>query len=128
MKHMIERRRQMGSDRGFTLIELLIVIAILGILAGVVVFAVGGTTDSAKKSACKIDKASIETAAEAYKADQGTYPPTLAALNGVVGPPAIPAYLKTTINAADWTYTAATGTATATTTGKYGTVAATCTL
>ena len=37
------------NDEGFTLIELLIVIVILGILATVVVFAVGGITDRGQR-------------------------------------------------------------------------------
>ncbi len=35
-----------GQDEGFTLIELLVVIVILGVLAAVVVFSVGGITDT----------------------------------------------------------------------------------
>lgn len=66
---------------GFTLIELLIVIAILGILAGVVVYAVGGTTDTAKKQACKTGRQTVETAVEAFKADNnGTIPDDVDAL------------------------------------------------
>ena len=61
-------------DDGFTLIELLIVIVILGILAGIVVFAVGGITDRGKKSACKTDVVSVQTAAEAFFAKNGSYP------------------------------------------------------
>ena len=45
MKAFNDRRAAAGQG-GFTLIELLIVIAILGILAGVVVLAVGGVSDS----------------------------------------------------------------------------------
>ena len=41
------------NDSGFTLTELLIVIVILGVLAGIVVFAVGGITDRGEMSACK---------------------------------------------------------------------------
>jgi prepilin-type N-terminal cleavage/methylation domain-containing protein len=63
-----DRMHGIEGDRGFTLIELLVVILILGILAAVVVFSVGGITDNGKKSACKADAKTVETASEAYKA------------------------------------------------------------
>jgi prepilin-type N-terminal cleavage/methylation domain-containing protein len=61
-------------ERGFTLVELLIVIVILGILAGIVVFAVGNVTSNAKTNACSTEKSTISTALEAYKANTGAYP------------------------------------------------------
>ena len=57
------------NDEGFTLIELLIVIVILGILATVVVFAVGGITNRGKQSACDADRSTLEVAIEAYNAE-----------------------------------------------------------
>ena len=59
-------------DKGFTLVELLIVIVILGILATVTVFAVRGITDKGTKSACDSDKATLQTATEAYFAQYGS--------------------------------------------------------
>ena len=76
----IEKRRQMAGQQGFTLIELLIVIAILGILAAVVVFAVGNVTDNAEESACEIEVRSIKTAIQAVRADTGSFPASYAAL------------------------------------------------
>ena len=70
MKHLSARLQHRGQG-GFTLIELLVVIAILGILAAVVVFAVGNTTDSAQEKACKTEKQTILTAMEAYRANAG---------------------------------------------------------
>jgi len=62
-------------QKGFTLVELLVVIVILGILAAVVVFAVGGSTENAQSSACKAELSAAETAVEAYAAKhEGTYP------------------------------------------------------
>jgi general secretion pathway protein G len=61
-------------ERGFTLVELLVVIVILGILAAVVVFAVGGTTENAQKSACKAELNTVESAVEAFNASLGVYP------------------------------------------------------
>jgi prepilin-type N-terminal cleavage/methylation domain-containing protein len=63
-----------ATDRdGFTLIELLIVIVILGVLATVVVFAVGGISNRGETSANSADTATIERAEEAYRALNGTY-------------------------------------------------------
>ena len=67
-------------DKGFTLIELLIVIVILGVLAAVIVFRVSNVTDSANKNACQLEVRAINTASEAYKASNGSYAASLAAL------------------------------------------------
>lgn len=65
---MIERinERKRAGEGGFTLIELLVVIIILGILAGVVVFAVGGINDKGQGAACKIDSRTLRTSLEAF--------------------------------------------------------------
>jgi general secretion pathway protein G len=64
----IQERRAVSGDEGFTLIELLIVIVVLGILAAVVVFALGSVTGNAKKSACNADAKEVVTAVQAYNA------------------------------------------------------------
>jgi len=61
------------NESGFTLIELLIVIVILGVLSGIVVFAVGAITDTGTVAACKTDKKAVEVASEAYYAKYQTY-------------------------------------------------------
>ncbi|MFZ4434645.1 MAG: type II secretion system protein, partial [Microthrixaceae bacterium] len=44
---MIKKRAAMRGQSGFTLVELLVAVAILAILAGTAVFAVGSLTDNA---------------------------------------------------------------------------------
>jgi type II secretion system protein G len=76
-QRLLEARRR---ESGFTLIELLIVIVILGVLAAVVVLAVGAFNDRGEAAACKSDVKSVEVAVEAYRAKRGTYPTDLGKL------------------------------------------------
>ena len=69
MKKLHEKRRT--GEGGFTLVELLIVIVILGILAAIVVLAIGGLNTKSKAAACSADAKTIETADEAYYASTG---------------------------------------------------------
>jgi len=87
MFEYIRKARQ--NDEGFTLIELLMVIVILGILSGIVVFAVSGITDKGQTSACKTDVKTVSTAVEAYYAAQGvtaSYPADDAAAQAALVP------------------------------------------
>jgi prepilin-type N-terminal cleavage/methylation domain-containing protein len=70
--------QQQGSwryDAGFTLVELLAVIVILGIMAAIVVFAVGGISDRGDASAQAADVRGLEIAEEAALANSPTSPP-----------------------------------------------------
>lgn len=65
---------------GFTLVEILLVVAILGILAGVAVVNLRGRTDTANKTATRTSIKAIETAIDVYETDNGVYPASLQAL------------------------------------------------
>src|SRR5487761_2450801 len=64
----LKRRRDAGEIDGFTLIELLIVIVVLGILAAVVIFALGGITGKSALASCQADGATVSTAMAAFTA------------------------------------------------------------
>ena len=64
----------MRKKEGFTLIELLIVVAIIGILAGIAIPNFLGARTKAKVSRAFADMRTIGNAIEAYAVDEGVYP------------------------------------------------------
>jgi type II secretion system protein G len=64
------------SNRGFTLIELLVVMAIIIILAGLLMPALGRAREQARKTTCASNLKQIGAALEMYTADNNEkYPP-----------------------------------------------------
>lgn len=72
--------------RGFTLIELLVVIAIIGVLASVLVAAVGSARENARVARAKSDIRSLQSAFEIYYLTTGEYPPAGDACSGCSNP------------------------------------------
>ncbi len=63
---------------GFTLLELLIVVAIIGILAAIVLFFVGGAYDKAYKARADMELRTLQSAMFLYSADHGGFPDDVA--------------------------------------------------
>ena len=70
------------GEKGFTLVEMLIVIAVLGVLAGVVVPNVSAFTSAGNIAASNTEAANVKTAALIHLADYGSFPGTSANLTG----------------------------------------------
>ena len=62
--------------RGFTLVELLVVVAIIGLLAGIAVVSVNAVRAKARDTKRVADIKQIQTALERRFSDTGMYPPT----------------------------------------------------
>src|SRR5664280_2139747 len=67
-------RHAFQTAQGFTLLELLVVVAVLGVLASVVIFALGGIAAESAVATCKADATSVETAVQAYNVQTGGSP------------------------------------------------------
>ena len=59
---------------GFTLVEILLVVAIIGILAGIAVVSTKGRIGDAQRSACRSSIKAICTAIDTYELDNGVLP------------------------------------------------------
>jgi general secretion pathway protein G len=100
----MRREGSESSERGFTLIELLIVIVVLGILAAIVIFSLTGVTGTSNRAACNADGKTIEIAADAYSAANGSYPTLPADVVGT-GSGATASYLQSWPSVENGAYT-----------------------
>ena len=79
----MERTRRVPPERGFTLIEILVVIAIIGLIAGIVATNATGHFATAKVERAKTDAVQILTAAKTYWLRESVAP----TLQDLIDPP-----------------------------------------
>lgn len=70
----ITKHTQIKIRSGFTLVELMVVVAVIGIVAGIVLAAAGGVQKKAARDQAKAEIKMICVALENFKANTGAYP------------------------------------------------------
>lgn len=84
---MTDSLRRRHPAAGFTLLELLVVLAILGLLIGLVAPQVMKYLGRAKTDAARVDIHNIEQALDLYRLDVGRYPTQQEGLDALVAKP-----------------------------------------
>lgn len=82
-----KRRDGVDGERGFTLLELLVVLAILGLLIGLVAPAVMRQFGAAKEKIAQQSVERLATILDMYKLDVGAYPTTAQGLQALITQP-----------------------------------------
>src|SRR3954469_13130254 len=78
-----------SARAAFTLLEILVVLAIIGLVAGLAITKVGGIFDSAKVQAADLFvKVSVKTPLTTYKIHMNDFPSTSDGLQALFTPPA----------------------------------------
>lgn len=70
----LEKQKRYPVSRAFTLVEIMVVVAVIGILAGIVLAAAGGVQKKAARDQTKAEIKTILVGLERFRAANGAYP------------------------------------------------------
>ena len=104
---MTKFRKSLQGSAGFTLVELIVVIAVLGILAGIAIPRLTGVRDKADKASVKSDLRNVQSAMEMYFAEEGKYP-TASDFSTLISENNLGQYISNMGNLTDYTTTEST--------------------